>query len=60
MIGSGAVAGCAVGGADAVSVLGDFEGGPMEVGQGGDDAGYDAVTYVRLGLSLGAADAPRD
>ena len=32
----------------------------MEVGQGGDDAGYDAVTYVRLGLSLGAADAPRD
>ena len=42
MIGGGTVAGFAVGGADAVSVLRDFEGGPVEGGQGGDQAGDDA------------------
>ena len=36
MIGGRTIAGFAIGGADAVSVLRDFEGGPVVGGQGGD------------------------
>ena len=42
MIGRGAVARLAVRGADAVSVLRDFERGPVEGGQSGDETGDDA------------------
>jgi hypothetical protein len=34
-----------------VSVLSDFEGGPVEVGQGGDDAGDDAGFADAAGVS---------
>ncbi len=51
MIGGGAVAGFAVGGADVVSVLSDFESGPVEGGQGGDEAGYNAGLADAAGVS---------
>ena len=51
MIGGGTVAGLAVGGADAVSVLSDFESGPMEAGQGGDETGNDAGFADAAGVS---------
>lgn len=37
MVGSGAVAGLAIGRADAVAVLGDFGGGPVKFGERGDE-----------------------
>src|SRR3954463_3106899 len=42
MIVRGAIAELAVGGAEAVSVWRDLEGGPVHLGQGGDEAGDDA------------------
>ena len=51
MIGGGTVAGFAVGGADAVSVFSDFECGPVEGGQGGDETGDDAGLADFAGVS---------
>ena len=47
MIGGGAVAGLAVSRTDVVSVLRDFEGSPVEGGQGGDETGdYAGLPYA--------------
>jgi hypothetical protein len=51
MIGGDAVAGFAVGGADAVSILRDLESSPVKVGQGSDDAGNDAGFADAAGVS---------
>ena len=56
MVGGGAVAGFAVGGADAVSVLRDFESGPVEGGQGGDKTGYYAGLADAAGVSADDED----
>src|ERR1035438_1660815 len=56
MIGGGTVAGFAVGGADAVSVLSDFESGPVEAGQGGDETGNDAGLADAAGVSADDED----
>jgi hypothetical protein len=51
MIGRNAVAGFAVGGADAVPILRNFQRGPMKFGQGRDKAGYDAGFADATGVS---------
>ena len=51
MIGRGAVARLPVGGADAVSVLSDLEGGPVEARQRGDKTGDDAGLADAAGVS---------
>jgi hypothetical protein len=56
MIGGGAVAGFALGGANAVSVVSDFESGPMEAGQGGDETGNDARFADVAGVSADDED----
>src|SRR5271169_895069 len=56
MVGGGTVAGFAVGGADAVSVLRDFEGGPVEAGQGGDQTGDYAGLADAAGVSANDED----
>src|SRR5258708_24556937 len=56
MMGGGTVAGLAVGGTDAVSVLRDFESGPVKSGQGGDEAGNDAGLADAAGVSADDQD----
>ena len=56
MVSGGAVAWSAVGRADAVSVLSDFERGPVKRGQGGDEAGDDAGFSDAAGVSADDED----
>src|SRR5580658_2398115 len=56
MIGGGTVAGFAVGGADTVSVLRYFQRGPVEAGQGCDEAGNDAGFADAAGVSADDED----
>src|SRR5258706_14263380 len=56
MIGGGTVAGFAIGGTDAVSVLRDFESGPVKGGQAGDEAGNDAGLADAAGVSADDQD----
>jgi len=51
VVGGGTVAGLAVGGTDAVAVLGDFGGGPVEFGQSGNEAGDDAGLANAAGVA---------